>query len=46
MSWLPYLQTAEKNALKEFFMEAKDSKWASQKSRQIIRRHMVNINSE
>lgn len=43
MTWVPHLTTAEKISLKSLFIEVRDSKWASQKSRQLARKYVNEI---
>ncbi|ARO32362.1 hypothetical protein NXC14_PA00066 (plasmid) [Rhizobium sp. NXC14] len=43
MLWVSFLTEAEKASLKDLFIEARDSKWASQKSRQLARQHLTRI---
>jgi hypothetical protein len=43
MTWVPFLAMAEKASLKDLFAEARDSKWASQKNRQLARKYVHEI---
>lgn len=43
MAWVPFLPVTEKASLKDLFIEARDSKWASQKSRQLARKYVNEI---
>jgi len=46
MTWVPFLTLTEKESLRYLFIEARDSKWASQKSRQLARRYVNEIERE
>ncbi|MBR1143833.1 hypothetical protein [Bradyrhizobium sp. AUGA SZCCT0431] len=43
MTWVPFLTMAEKARLKDLFIEVRDSKWASQKNRQLARKYANEI---
>ena len=43
MIWVPSLTMAEKISLKDLFVEVRDSRWASQKSRQLARKYVHEI---
>jgi hypothetical protein len=43
MTWVPFLTLTEKASLRSLFIEARDSKWASQKSRQLARTYVNEI---
>jgi hypothetical protein len=43
MAWVPFLTMAEKSSLKDLFIEVRDSRWASQKSRQLARKYVHEI---
>jgi hypothetical protein len=43
MTWVPFLTLTEKVSLRSLFIEARDSKWASQKSRQLARNYVNEI---
>ena len=43
MIWVPFLTLTERASLRSLFIEAGDSKWASQKSRQLARKYMNEI---
>ena len=43
MTWLPYLTTMEKASLKNLLIETRDSRWASQKSRQMAGKYVNEI---
>jgi len=43
MTWVPFLTMAEKISLKDLFIEVRDSRWASQKSRQLARKYVHEI---
>jgi hypothetical protein len=43
MTWVPFLTMAEKISLKDLFIELRDSRWASQKSRQLARKYVHEI---
>jgi len=43
MVWVAFLAAAEKATLKDLLSEVRDSKWASQKIRQLARKHVNEI---
>ncbi|MBY3045999.1 hypothetical protein [Rhizobium leguminosarum] len=43
MTWVSFLTETEKASLKGLFVEARDSRWASQKSRQLARQYLAEI---
>lgn len=43
MAWVPFLATAEKVTLKGLFADVRDSRWASQKTRQLARKYVNEI---
>lgn len=43
IAWVPFLATAEKVTLKGLFLDVRDSKWASQKTRQLARNYVNEI---
>jgi hypothetical protein len=43
MAWVPSLPATEKALLKDLFIEARDSRWASQKCRQLARKYVNEI---
>ncbi|WP_063689675.1 hypothetical protein [Bradyrhizobium stylosanthis] len=43
MVWVPLLTTAEKATLKDLLSEVRDSRWASQKIRQLARKYVNQI---
>ncbi|MBR0842503.1 hypothetical protein JQ607_20070 [Bradyrhizobium liaoningense] len=43
MVWVPFLSTAEKASLKGLLSDVRDSKWASQKIRQLARKYVNEI---
>ncbi|MCK1655910.1 hypothetical protein IVA88_31505 [Bradyrhizobium sp. 149] len=43
MVWVPFLAAAEKATLKGLLSDTRDSKWASQKIRQLARKHVNEI---
>ncbi|WP_426534957.1 hypothetical protein [Bradyrhizobium sp. McL0615] len=43
MTWVPFLTLMERAPLKSLFIEVRDSKWASQKIRQLARKYVSEI---
>ncbi|MEP9401907.1 hypothetical protein [Sphingomonas sp. VNH70] len=43
MNWIPFLPSSEKILLEDLLVEVRESKWASQKSRQLSRRYLNEI---
>ncbi|WP_162131161.1 hypothetical protein [Bradyrhizobium yuanmingense] len=43
MVWIPFLAAAEKATLKDLLSDVRDSKWASQKTRQLARKYVNEI---
>lgn len=43
LAWVPFLTATEKASLKDLLIETRDSKWASQKSRQLARKYVNEI---
>jgi hypothetical protein len=43
ITWVSFFTIAEKTSLKDLLVEVKDSKWASQKSRQLARKYVNEI---
>ncbi|MVT49925.1 hypothetical protein GPL17_05420 [Bradyrhizobium yuanmingense] len=43
MAWVPFLAAAERATLRDLLSEVRDSKWASQKTRQLARKYVKEI---